>query len=108
MVYHTWNRANFGSPLFQAGAHYQDFLALVEESLNFVATRILAYCLMPNHWHLALYPRADGDLAKFMQRITLTHTPTRSGITPKPGQRDTATFIKAVTSPCPSKRANIS
>ena len=36
--------------------------------------RILAYCLMPNHWHLVLYPRADGDLAKFLQRITLTHT----------------------------------
>ena len=74
MVYHGWNRANFRSRLFKAEAHYQDFLALVEESLNFVAMRILAYCLMPNHWHLVLYPRADGDLSKFMQRITLTHT----------------------------------
>ena len=36
--------------------------------------RILAYCLMPNHWHLVLYPRADGELSKFLQRITLTHT----------------------------------
>ena len=36
--------------------------------------RILAYCLMPNHWHMVLYPRADGDLSKFLQRITLTHT----------------------------------
>ena len=36
--------------------------------------RLLAYCLMPNHWHMVLYPRADGDLSKFMQRITLTHT----------------------------------
>jgi len=33
--------------------------------------------LMPNHWHMVLYPRADGDLAKFMQRITLTHTPSQ-------------------------------
>ena len=74
MVYHGWNRANFRSRLFKTEAHYQDFLALVEESLDFVAMRILAYCLMPNHWHLVLYPRADGDLSKFMQRITLTHT----------------------------------
>jgi putative transposase len=73
MVYHGWNRAN-RSRLFKSGAHYQDFLALVEESLNFVALRILAYGLMPNHWHMVLYPRADGDLSKFMQRITLTHT----------------------------------
>ena len=35
---------------------------------------ILAYCLMPNHWHLVLYPRADGDLAQFLQRVTMTHT----------------------------------
>jgi putative transposase len=74
MVYHGWNRAHFRSRLFKTEAHYQDFLALVEESLDFVAMRILAYCLMPNHWHLVLYPRADGDLAKFLQRITLTHT----------------------------------
>jgi len=74
MVYHGWNRANFRSRLFQTEAHYEDFLALVEESLDSVAMRLLAYCLMPNHWHLVLYPRADGDLAKFMQRITLTHT----------------------------------
>jgi putative transposase len=74
MVYHGWSRANFRSRLFKTAAHYQDFLALVEESLDFVPMRILAYCLMPNHWHLVLYPRADGDLPKFMQRITLTHT----------------------------------
>ena len=36
--------------------------------------RLLAYCLMPNHWHLVLHPRADGDLAKFIPRVTMTHT----------------------------------
>ena len=42
--------------------------------MDFVPMRLLAYCLMPNHWHWVLYPRADGDLSKFLQRITLTHT----------------------------------
>ncbi len=74
VVYHAWNRANFRSALFKQGAHYADFLAIVKESLDFVPMRILAYCLMPNHWHLVLHPRADGDLSKFLQRITLTHT----------------------------------
>jgi len=74
MIYHALNRANFRSRLFQKAAHYQDFLALLEESLKCVPMRILAYCLMPNHWHLVLYPRADGDLSKFLQRITLTPT----------------------------------
>jgi len=74
MVYHALNRGNFRSALFKSQGHYEEFLALLEESLNFVPMRILAYCLMPNHWHLVLYPRADGDLSKFLQRITLTHT----------------------------------
>jgi len=74
MIYHALNRANFRSRLFRETAHYEDFLDIVEESLNFVPMRILAYCLMPNHWHLVLYPRADGDLSKFLRRITLTHT----------------------------------
>ncbi|MGA2609016.1 MAG: transposase [Terriglobia bacterium] len=74
MVYHALNRANFRSPLFKKEVHYQDFLALVGESLDFVPMRVLAYCLMPNHWHMVLYPRADGELSKFLHRITLTHT----------------------------------
>ena len=36
--------------------------------------RVLAYALMPNHFHLVLYPKNDGDLGKFMQWLTLTHT----------------------------------
>jgi len=36
--------------------------------------RILAHCLMTNHFHLVLYPKNDGDLGKFMQWLTLTHT----------------------------------
>jgi putative transposase len=36
--------------------------------------RIIAYILMPNHFHLVLYPKNDGDLSKFMQWLTLTHT----------------------------------
>ena len=35
---------------------------------------ILAYGLMPNHWPLVLPPRGDGDLAKFLRRLTLTPT----------------------------------
>ena len=74
MVYHALNRANFRSTLFKKDSHYQDFLDVVKESLSLVPMRLLAYCLMPNHWHLVLYPRADGDLSKFLQRITLTPT----------------------------------
>src|SRR5579872_1117887 len=74
MVYHALNRANFRSALFRKEAHYGDFLALLEETLAVLPMRLLAYCLMPNHWQLVVYPRADGELSKFLQRVTLTHT----------------------------------
>jgi putative transposase len=29
--------------------------------------------MMPDHWHLVLWPREGGDLGRFMQRLTTTH-----------------------------------
>jgi putative transposase len=29
---------------------------------------------MPNHWHLLLWPRQDGELSEVLHWITLTHT----------------------------------
>jgi putative transposase len=29
---------------------------------------------MPNHWHLVLWPRADGNLDRFVRRLTQRHT----------------------------------
>ncbi|MEK7628655.1 MAG: transposase [Patescibacteria group bacterium] len=29
---------------------------------------------MPNHWHLVVHTRKDGDLTKFVNWLTLTHT----------------------------------
>jgi putative transposase len=36
--------------------------------------RLLAYTLMPKHWHLVVWPRADGELSDFGHWLTLTHT----------------------------------
>jgi putative transposase len=29
---------------------------------------------MPNHWHLIVWPRTDGELSRFVGWLTLTHT----------------------------------
>lgn len=34
---------------------------------------VLGYCLMPNHFHLVIRPRGDGDLGRWMQRLLTTH-----------------------------------
>jgi putative transposase len=35
--------------------------------------KLLAFCLMPNHWHQLLLPVHDGDLSHFVGWVTLTH-----------------------------------
>ncbi len=36
--------------------------------------RVLAYCLMPNHWHFVLGPEADGQLSAFCRWLAHTHS----------------------------------
>lgn len=73
-MYHIINRANGRQTIFhnkEEYLHFEDLLTKAQELNNM---RILAYTLMPNHWHLVLHPRQDGDLSVFMQWLTLTHT----------------------------------
>jgi putative transposase len=35
--------------------------------------RICAYSLMPSHWHMLRWPEHEGELPRFMQRLTITH-----------------------------------
>ena len=74
LVYHVLNRANARLPLFEGQADYEQFLAVLTEAHRRVAMRTIGYCIMPNHWHLLLWPREDGDLSEFMRWLTVTHT----------------------------------
>jgi putative transposase len=71
--YHVLNRANARSQIFYTPADYQLFIEILEETVELLEMRLLAYCLMPNHWHLLVQPRNDGDLSRFVARLTNTH-----------------------------------
>ena len=73
VIYHVINRGNGRQKLFHKPADYDAFVALLRGVAAVVPVKILAYCLMPNHWHLVLLPPGDGDLSKFMLRLTTTH-----------------------------------
>ena len=73
-VYHVLNRANGRQALFDDEGDYAAFARELAEAQQRVSMRLLAYCLMPNHWHLVLWPLRDGDLSRFMAWLTLTHT----------------------------------
>lgn len=73
-VYHVINRANGRFTIFESDAFYLDFEYLLNEMRETYDMRILAYVLMPNHWHLLLYPRNDGDLSTCMRWLGTAHT----------------------------------
>jgi putative transposase len=73
-VYHVLNRANSKRRIFHQDRDYLAFERVLAEAQERVPMRILAWCLMPNHWHLLLWPRGDGDLSDYMRLVTLTHT----------------------------------
>ena len=74
MVYHVLNRANGREKIFQKEKDYEAFEKILFEAKEKYPMRILSYCIMPNHWHLVLYPENGEDLSRFMRWITHTHT----------------------------------
>jgi len=73
-VYHVLNRANSRVQIFDDENDYKQFEIILEEAVEKYNMRILSYCTMPNHWHLVLYPKNDGDMGLFMGWLTNTHT----------------------------------
>ena len=73
MCYHAMSRGNRRETVFHDDADYQGFLILVGRACEHVPMRVLGYCLMPNHFHLVLWPYEDGDMGRWMQRLLTGH-----------------------------------
>jgi len=75
-VYHVLNRANGRLTLFRKQADYAAFERVAEEAHARQPLRILAYCMMPNHWHWVVWPEAGADrqVSEFFRWLTVTHT----------------------------------
>jgi putative transposase len=73
LIFHVINRGAKRSQLFESAGDYAAFENLLFETRETVQIPLLAYCLMPNHWHLVVWPERDEDLSKFMHRLTCTH-----------------------------------
>ena len=60
--------------IFEDQADFEAFEKVLKQAVERTQTRLLVYCLMPNHWHLIVWPRDDGELSRFVGWLTLTHT----------------------------------
>jgi putative transposase len=72
--FHVLKRAVGRAALFAKATDHEAFVRVLSEALDRVDIRLLAYCVMPNHWLLVVWPERDGDLSEFMRWLTLTHT----------------------------------
>ena len=71
--YHVLNRANARAEVFHKDGDYRAFLNLIADACERRPMRVIGHCLMPNHFHLVLWPHADGDLSRWMQWLLTAH-----------------------------------
>jgi len=72
-VFHVLNRAVQGLVPFSEEEACEAYIGTLCETMDRFPMRILAYALMPNHWHLVLWPPTDDSLAPFMKYLTAAH-----------------------------------
>ena len=58
-IYHVFNRGINKNPTFYTSRNYEYFLKKIKETVVPYAD-ILAYCLMPNHFHFLVRAKPDG------------------------------------------------
>ncbi|MCX6787422.1 MAG: transposase [Candidatus Kaiserbacteria bacterium] len=93
--YHIYNRGTDKRKIFISRSDRDRFLALlylanqdapvdlklqgstllkIDEKTGDPLVKIVAYCLMPNHFHLLLRELEEGGISKFMQKLTTGYT----------------------------------
>jgi putative transposase len=73
VVFHVLNRAVGRATIFADDADYAAFEKVLAEVTAKIPMRLVSYVLMPNHWHLVVWPSADGQLSRWMQGVTVRH-----------------------------------
>jgi putative transposase len=72
-IYHIINRGNGRQQVFHGEGDYRSFVELLEQAGERHPVGLLAWCLMPNHFHLLVRPEQASDLSKWMQWLMTSH-----------------------------------
>lgn len=72
-VVHCVNRGNDKRVLFERAREFEDFLQMVRWAKGQCPVQIVAYCIMSNHWHFVFWVECQGDVSRFLHRLTTTH-----------------------------------
>jgi REP element-mobilizing transposase RayT len=71
--YHIMNRGRRREDIFSTKDDYIAFIEVLKEAVSLWNINIVAYCLMPNHYHLLLHT-PEGNLSRCMRHINGVYT----------------------------------
>lgn len=71
--YHILNRGNAKQKIFHNHSDYQYFMELLAQAKKRYPLKILAFCLMPNHFHLCVTAEHPKNISQFMQWLLTSH-----------------------------------
>jgi len=72
-AFHVMNRAVRNTVLFRTVADYTAFFKVVGEGLAKFRVRVIAYELMPNHWHFVVICDRIENISEWLHWVTGTH-----------------------------------
>ncbi len=71
--FHVINRSARRLVLFTHPTDYRAFLSILGQALEQHPVRLIAYSIMPNHWHLVVGPTDTAALSRCLHWVTSTH-----------------------------------
>ncbi len=73
-VYHIYNRGVNGMDIFVRPENYLYLLRKAKRLLEELPIALLAYCLMPNHYHFVIRQDEETSISTFVQRLFQAYT----------------------------------
>ena len=83
--YHVFNRGAFKQAIFYRHDAYIAFQQYLLRYASVFGIEIVAFCLMPNHFHLLIRVGAEGDVSEFMKRVCQTFSKRMNNIHKRSG-----------------------
>ncbi|MCP3888454.1 MAG: transposase [Desulfobulbaceae bacterium] len=71
--YHVMNRGRRGDNIFSDKTDFEKFLGVLQESSEMFGCRVVAFCLMTNHYHILLQT-PSGNLSRVMRHVNGVYT----------------------------------
>lgn len=74
VFYHVYNRGNRKQQIFLQNRDYDRFLQKAAEYKEKFNVKIIAYCLMPNHFHFLIQQFTPGSISRFFSNLCNSHS----------------------------------